>query len=230
MSLAPFFFNSLPLYFKARDTNKDLEGKGVLERYISSIMDEAEEIKSTISGLENLVNPSTTTNEYITLLASLLGNPPATFRDNTFYRKLNTVIAWILYYRGTEKGFINFFSILGIQATLELLPSSEPTRFDDGKLFDDVNLYDSGKVFCRYYKTVLMDPESNVPVLGEDPIPGWAISNLLRIFEYLLPINAFLSEVDYNGEIILDPTIIIRKYSSLDTDIRTSANLVIRRI
>jgi len=228
MSFHNNFFGSLPVFFKLRDSYKDTNDQGILERFLSIFEIESEEVKNVISETPILLDPEDCPEDYLTFLASVRGNPPASFRDNQSFIKIVQYTPWVVYGRGTLKTVSDFFSLLGLGITLENI-EKEKISYDLAN-HDQSNLYDTSITYCRYYKANILDPNNLVPALGEEPVPLWAISNLIRVFEYLLPINIFISEITYNDTTILDPLIIIRKYSNMDTDIRISANSVIRII
>jgi hypothetical protein len=230
MSLFPYFFGSLPGFFKVADYEKDVNSKGQLERYLSIFQTEAETYKEDITRFDSLTQPTGVPLQYLSFLSALLGNPPNTFNNNSVFRNILRVLPWVLFSRGTEGAAVSFFKILGIDFALEQLPVSEEAKYDNDNHFDSTSLFDSSKAYCRYYKAILTDTENLIPVLGEDPVPDWALLNLTRIFEYLLPINCFISEVIYNDLLILDPVIIIRKYSSSNLDLRISFTSIIRKV
>jgi len=53
MDIRKFMFRLLPSYFKANDTYKDADGRGLLERYLDTLGDELQE--ETIKKMENLI-------------------------------------------------------------------------------------------------------------------------------------------------------------------------------
>jgi len=225
-SLQNLFFKSLPSFFEEYDSYKDQDGKGLLERYLESFQTETEESLIPINNMGLLKDPLQVLEDYLAYLSEDYGKPPTIFKDTSLFRKVLKDINFVKPQRGTEKGAINFFLILGTQ--LELTFETYSTSYDNAQYNNPESRYDRSISYCAYYTANIIDPDGNLPILGQEEIPIWAIENLLKIFEYLLPINAFLERILYNGEEIITPTQYLRKYSESDEDLREVGNTILR--
>jgi phage tail-like protein len=219
---------SLPPYFSLADHNRDHNGQGTLIRFLSIFEEEAKHIKQDIETLKNQ-DPENLPEPLLSHLAPLKGNPPTVFRNTLKYRKILKEIFDILSRRGTLEAVGLFFSLLGLNVEFNPVLVNPESKYDQDK-YDFPVLFDTSVSYCRYYNLALEDPDNQVPYLGEDPLPLWAIRNLLDILNFLLPINVFITELSYNGTVIISPLIVLRKYSPLDTDLRIIAESIIRKV
>ena len=200
-----YFFKSLPDYFKLNDTYTD-SGKGLLERYLDSFQIETEEYLKDIEGdgslgrgLATLIFPKETRSEYLNYIANFYGNPPDTFRDETLYRNLLSLIVYINKFKGTTTGIARFFAVMGV--TVVITPVLEDAiKYDDAHKYDTEDLiYDQLFSYCYRYSFDIVDPNITLPGFGVDPPEDWALANLFVILAYLMPINARLDSLTYNA-------------------------------
>lgn len=188
-----FFFRQLPLYFKANDSYKNVDGEGLLERFLkvpgieldNYIIPKAEtymEIRDANLTPDNLL-PS---------LAKDLGSPPNLLIDPADFRKLLTYIVTFYKIKGTKEAYELFFAFLGYIVTIIEYPPAD-SRMDIGLLMDDGNLMDNACPVCSDYEIVLMlagsecDPTVVPTYLDQDLI---ALINI--IVSFAEPIHANL--------------------------------------
>ena len=192
--LSQYFFKSLPDYFYYYDTYKDGQDKGLLERYMDVIQEDAEITDSDITGLGNLPFPLSTEDNYLNNIAAFYGYPPDTYANLDWYRNVLRNITDINKVKGSIKGFERFFGCMG--ASLTITSTEEHfINYDDGQLYDDSHTYD-GHCFPCSYLTIVVDT-TFAPFEG--PIDDAFKLATQSIFLYLFPINAILSKLDYNG-------------------------------
>lgn len=191
------FFNMfrdiLPLQLKKRDSYKDNDDRGLLERYLSLFgyyIDE--DVIPEINCYLNIIDASITKSEYLNHLSDVLGNPPDVFKNEEQYRNLLSYIVSIYKIKGTKEGYSLFFSILGFNIEInEIDPLERSNLYDDGRNYDDgVFLYDDDQcVPCSEY-------EIKFYYKNGDPLLDTTIINLLRAaIEFNEPINAVLNNL-----------------------------------
>ena len=118
------FVDNIFSYFtpldKRLDTNKDVNGKGTLERFNECIGLDMDEVYPLVNDLlDNLYNPKTCFDRYVPYLESMLG-----FDIDKGLLYLFNTIAWrrvvvqhILHYytiKGTRRGYEVLFNLIGI--------------------------------------------------------------------------------------------------------------------
>ncbi len=199
-----YFFQYLPEYFKLNDTNV-IGDKGILERYLDSLQIETEEYLKDIEGdgsfgrgLSKLIFPKETPSTYLNYIANLYGNPPDTFRDEDIYRALLFSITLINKYKGTEEGLIRFFALMGVTIELETIDETN-VKYDNAIRYDDDFVYDQLCSYCWKYRLNIVDPGFVLPGFNPLPPETWAIQNIFSVLLYLMPANAILYDLQYNG-------------------------------
>ena len=225
-----FLFNSLPLFFGIYDHNKDSNKQGTLERFLGIFSDELDSYKSEVDGLASIFNPRLCPSSHLSITSWYQGFPPETFFVEELFRKNLESHPAIRLGRGRIETAQNYFKTLGADLELTEILGQGPSLYDNSLEYDNNYKWDQGCSFCRYYDVDILDPLNNLPMINQDPIPSWVIENLLRIWEYLLPINCYITNIYYNGNLILDPVIVIRKYSSSNDHIRINAPNIIRKV
>ena len=225
-----FLFNSLPFFFGVYDYNKDPNKQGTLERFLGIFSDELNSYKGEVDGLASIFDPRTCPSSHLSFTSGYQGFPPETFFVEELFRKNLESHPAIRLGRGRIETARNYFKTLGADLDLTELPNQGPSLYDNDQEYDNNYKWDQGCSLCRYYDVDILDPLNNLPMLSQDLIPAWVIENLLRIWEYLLPINCYITNIYYNGALILDPAIVIRKYSSNNDHIRINAPNIIRKV
>ena len=220
------FFNSLPEFFAINDSYKDSEGKGLLERYLSVFQEFTTELKGDGEGFLTFNSASLIREDYLGYLGNFHGNPPTVFKNTEAFRDILENISIIKFSRGTEKAVHQFFNTIGLEVELVVV-EVEGYNMDSGDTFES-SRFDAKCILCREYDVFITDANNLFPELGEDPVPGWVILNLIKIFEYLLPVNMGIREVHYNDIPVWDDYK-IRKYTDSDDDIRIAHTSIIRR-
>lgn len=200
-----YFFQYLPDYFHLNDTYIVGE-KGILERYLDSFQVETEEYVNDIegdgsfgSGLAQLIFPTDAPSAYLNFIGDLYGNPPDTFRDAAIYRTLLSHITLINKYKGTEEGLVRFFALMGVTIELaEVVPTA--AKYDTVDLkYDNSEVYDQLCSYCWKYQLNIVDPGFVLPGFNPAPAEPWALQNLFSVLLYLMPANAILYDLQYNG-------------------------------
>ena len=113
-----FLFKRLPTYFKRFDSNKDLQGRGTLERYMGILGEELdEEIVPLIENYLDVVDAQVSPERFLIHLSDTLGNPPDISQNLAEYRNILSFIVSYYKIKGTEAAYQLFFSLLGFNIT-----------------------------------------------------------------------------------------------------------------
>lgn len=198
MNFKGFIFNLLPTYFKLKDSYKNNQGKGLLERYLEIYEDEIdEEILPLIHNYLNQVDISRASNQFLTELAYSLGTPPDIFGGTDEYRKMLLFAIRIYKIKGTAKAFELLFGLLDINVVVEEDPVGA-RRYDEQWRYDQTDVemrWDMGKCEpCSCY---------HLHLTGSIILTPTILSYIKTIIIFNEPINATLCSIDYNGEDIL---------------------------
>ena len=199
-----YFFGLLPPYFKKNDTNKNLSGDGLLERYLRIFGLELDErllplADGYISGTNldptvvSIIDPSEAPNDHLTYLAFTLGNPPDLLGNPSLYRKLLIHIVAAYKIKGTKPGYKLFFALLGYNVSIVELPTQ--TFLYDDATYDDNQKYDSSCPTCSEYELILSPWGLNC-FIPEISIPDQTTLDLLmQVVNFNEPINAVLKRI-----------------------------------
>lgn len=209
-----FLFGKLPHYFKENDSYKLSNGEGLLERYLEIFCSEIDnEITPYIDDLplitnaEELPNLSSSTSEdLITHLSELFGNPPDIGNTNVYaggpnpelvYYKLIRYIKHILQTKGTVRSLELYLALYGYEISSITEAYSGAQSYDSNPIstYDNSIKYDVGFIFVSDYNLVITDK----PGTGtKNPTQAW-LDNYLKIAiqNFLSPIWAFLNTITY---------------------------------
>lgn len=193
-----YFFDGLPLYFHQYDSYKDGDGKGLLQRFMEIPQEEAETLYQDIKDIPKAMDPLQVQDSHLYMLGSVFGNPPTLFRNKANYRKLLRYLPNLLKRKGRIDALIDLFKIMGLEVTVEDVTPSK-TFYDIGLEHDQGHRYDGQCYNCFFFILHVEDPSGVLPseegVLSEN-----TLKELLFTAYYATPINAFISNITYNGE------------------------------
>jgi hypothetical protein len=190
-------FNRFYTVFDKRvDNNKDVNGKGTLERFNETIgKDLDENIVPLIENLlEYIYEHETAYDRYVPYMESMFGFKRGNW--NLYFTNDLTVRRKVLKYiqpwhnlRGTERLYHILFGMLGL--TLVLVENPAGYGFDSPVTFDDTERrFDSTCPTCSSYTMALT---------GTVPMTPELLRALESIVEFNEPINAQLISLTYNG-------------------------------
>lgn len=199
MAFQNWIFNQLPTYFKKFDTYKDLNGRGLLERFLEALgLELDQELIPPLENYLDITDTSTAPSEHIVHISYTLGRPPNFFTSEAEYRKFLSFILSLYKIKGTLKSYQALLAYFNYQVNLitEFPPC---VTYDTEFTYDeDGTAYDTCCEPCVKYKLILSQP--GAPCL---PSPGftWDLTNfeapgvLGAILCLVEPINAKLEEV-----------------------------------
>lgn len=214
--MANFFktwiFGSLSEYYKKNDTYKDVDGKGLLERYLECFgMELDENIMPFIDNFINLVDLEKVDDKFLPDLSYILGAPPTMGFNNSQYRKLLAYAIAIYKIKGTEKSFQILFSFLGYDVfVIEEIPKKKVT-YDSDFIYDEEpepEIYDTDCAWCSDFKLGIRPSNAS-----QDDLNNFNIGielNLIanNLVNFIKPINAIytglVKSIPINDEIALE--------------------------
>lgn len=231
-----FLFRQLPLYFKVKDTYKDNNDRGLLERYLEIFGVEIDdEIKPQIDNYLSIINPFETDAKFLTTLGYTLGSPPDLLNDDAKYAKLLAYIISIYKIKGTAKSYESLFALLGFLVTISELPPSEPTLLDDSNILDEDNTeaetFDTGCPPCSEYEIIvstLLTTGGGCPPPTFGVVDNTILPTFIKIIEFNQPINAHLKGLINGGKLCENIDLCIHSLITIDTLLITALdNLLI---
>lgn len=185
-------FESLPAYFHFQDSNKDGDGKGLVQRLFEIFEMELGYSYSMTSGLTSLQDPKDCPEDLLPFLGAQYSLPPTIFGDTTLYRKLLEGFPSLMQYKGTHQGLTMMFNLFG--ATLEIVDVTPELSFYDSALDHDVEtvLHDYNVKHFFFIEVSISDPES---YFGNFPGNPEKIQELYNLLYFMLPINVFIKKI-----------------------------------
>lgn len=200
INITNFFWENLPEGIKERDTYKDDDNRGVLERYLSIFGIELQQ--EAVPKLENLINeldPETASDIFLSEIAYMVARPKDILEDIGIYRTVLIQIISLYKIKGTTKSYQLFFNLLGMNATLEE-HFPPPNVYDGDLIYDDdsgdAQKYDQTEceVGCIEYTINY----SNQPGKTIAPLTGQLRINVIDILEeFLQPIDCKMRDLIY---------------------------------
>jgi hypothetical protein len=189
-----FFMNLLTVYQRDNDTYKDIYGVGLFERYMSLFGESIDyEQAEQIDNYLDIIDAAICDEKFLIHLSDVLGNPPDIFLNNDQYRNLLLYITNVYKVKGTSRGYLLFFYILGFIVTVtEVEPTQTTLTYDAaGKLYDEEEnplLYDTqGCQMCSVYH-LRIEKIGDVEFTLDDN----TLSKMLDAIKFNEPINANL--------------------------------------
>lgn len=200
-----FFKNLLTVYQRENDTYKNGSGEGLFERYMALFGESVDnEQASQIDNYLDIIDAGICDEKFLTHISDVLGNPPDIFLNNDQYRNLLLYITNVYKVKGTSRGYLLFFYILGYNVTvLEIEPNNFPNRYDTSKEYDDEDYtYDMETCqACSVYNL-------RVEKIGEEDfeLDSNLLDRMSDAIKFNEPINAILGNF----------TIVINVFDSID--------------
>lgn len=183
----------LPHFYKERDTNKDTNGQGTLERYLESFgMEIDEELIPQIENFVDIIDPTGADSSFLSHIAYTLGRPPDFFDDEAEYRKLLLTVATIYKWRGTIKSYEAMFGLFGLSIHItEHFP--EDVFYDMGYTYDADYTWDQVCQSCVPYDIGYwsLGDDCTVPEFTE--VDSSILDAVAEIIAWLEPLDATLA-------------------------------------
>ena len=197
-----YLFNTLSTYFYDNDTNKNVNGEGLLQRYLQVFGEEIDE--EVIPKIEDFINNLDAKNcdeNTLKYISDFFGNPPDLFLDDNLYRKLLTFVISIYKIKGTSRSFELFFNLLGYNVIITDEPKNSFFFYDELNLFYDtlqVN-YDGGCKLCNKYSITFSSIDNPL-----EPITQATLNKLVSVIKFVEPINAEIEDLNFSISVTED--------------------------
>lgn len=210
-NLKTFLFSLFPEYYQEKDTYKDSNNQGLLERYLESLGEELD--NTTIPALQNfqdLFTVTNTPNNLLPFLGSTLGFPPNLNNDILVYKKVLKYAVAIYKIKGTPASYNLLFNLLNLSCNLTLLPSPNYNLHDNEVLCDTPGtIYDTVCNPCKEYNLTYWNNLDNPAIPSIYSIPQADIDALTKIICWVEPIDCKLKELSHGIRLIegVQPTI-----------------------
>lgn len=202
---------------KLNDTYKNVDGKGIFERYNESL---GQDFDDNLSGLienllDNTIVPSTTADRFVVYLEQTLGISLGIFSSLEKRRKFISLFNRVCDIKGTVTAYKVMLLWLGFDQ-VNIVEHSKSYGFDSSDTFDDSGrMFDDGNSCgCSEYSIQLEGGSIEQSVTQQ----------VLKIIEFNEPINAKLRSLTFNGSFLLQTTINV--YISNGTDGNKQGDLV----
>lgn len=187
-----WFFKQLPGYFKNEDTYKNLDGEGLVERYLRNFGQELDDgIYPYIRDFIDLFDALKCQESLLPHLSFVLGLPPNIDNTAATYRKVLDFAVAVYKIKGTKRSYEVLFNLMGlsIQIIEDPAPSKVLYDLDVPAIYDNPSgpyQYDKTCSYCGTY-TIAYNNGNNSSV-------SQAVLDLAQsIICFLQPINAKLN-------------------------------------
>ena len=188
MQFKSFIKSLLPDEVLNRDSYKNTENKGLLERYLNNFGEELDQnLEPYLTNFLDLLDPRICDPKYLTPLSFILGLPPSIDKNISTYRKILSYAIQIYKLKGTKKSYQLLFNLIGISIEIVEEIPRKAARYDDNILYDETTNYDDECDACSYYSILYYDPAHPL-----DPVPQDILDLFSSIICFLQPINAKL--------------------------------------
>ena len=173
-------FSYFGVYSKREDTSKDVDGKGIGERYQEAIgEDYDEEVGPLIDEITTKVgDPKTCLESLIVYHELQVGMPLQLYDVEAFRRKMIMLTHHLTLIKGTLLSYQVYYNLIGVTGvTINLLEEEDPCC---GQLYEIV-------------------------LTGAGPFTGGLEDLIKKIAYYLKPLTATIDSITYNGNEVTMP-------------------------
>lgn len=190
-----WFFKQFPPRYQSLDSYKDVDNRGLLERYLGDVIGVELDvsIKNELDTFLNIWNLNKTPTNLLPFMGGNLGYVPNLQTTSRQYRKLLSYIIPIYQTKGTELSFQLVYKILGYECKIIEEVPKKSTKYDSLYLYDaepDLEIYDQDCDVCSNFWIALKPLNSNPLFLPSFTFSPLEIQQGLEIAEWLRPLNA----------------------------------------
>jgi hypothetical protein len=197
-TLKPHIFGLFGDYFQLTDPNKDISGKGTLQRFNEAVAEDFdEEVMPEIENLvTNLIPALTLLNSHLSIVEESIGHNLYLGPEEVWRRRVLKYIMRLYEIRGTKKCYTLLLNWIGFDVTIT--EHSDDYTFDSAVTFDDATrVWDRSCQGCSDYT---LDLSRIVP--GASTLSSVELAAINSIIEFNQPINANLREILFDGSSI----------------------------
>ena len=190
-----WIFNQLPKYIQRTDSYPNVNGDGVLKRYLqTSGIELDEQFIPYIVNFLDIVDVIKCDEKFLPLIGSILGYPPSIDGLSTTYRKILANILAIYKVKGTKTSFEMLFNLLGLEIEIIEEVPGKGIKYDDSPvdIYDEAipNQYDSHCAYCSGYWISYNSKADTCNPFVHNIVPAPLLSTVQNIICFLNPINA----------------------------------------
>lgn len=190
-------------YEKLVDVNKDLTGKGTLERFTEAVAEEYDaELEPMITAILDNIHSHNGQAQYLPFIGSAYGNESYGYNEVlSLYplgleRRLNQYLRRMYGIRGTKKCLEVLFNLIGFNYTITEAYSSY--SFDSPTTFDDEDR--TWDMFCNGCSTYALELTR---ITGSGVATSQELACIWSIIKFNEPMNAILDSLIVQGIVIL---------------------------
>lgn len=211
------FWKLLSPYIQSRDSYKDENEQGLLERYLVAFGEEVD--NNLLPSIENYmtnIDAALCEGKFLEHISDVLGSPPDIFGDYSNYRNLLTYVVSVYKIKGTLSAYKLFFDLLGFNIDIYEIPVVNSEGQYDGE-----GEYDTGNELSVYDQDIC-SPCSSYDITfypkigGNITINSTILSRLKEAISFNEPINAKLRKLTFS--ILLEEEIDISISDTLSSD------------
>lgn len=167
----------LPTYIKNRDSFKDLNDEGFVQRFVGALGEEWDiEVAQQLEDVTKLFNPLTIDEDYLDYLAEKVGLLDLSQNTN-HYRRLISFIINIWKIKGRIQSYKSIFYTLSYNINLTELPEQQ-VIYDESPayIYDDPTVfYDNACIPCSEYEIDLLPVYDGLVEDLLDAATGWTL-------------------------------------------------------
>jgi len=205
-------FGKLPPYYKENDSYKDINGEGLLERYLQIFCAELDDnLTPYVDDLSNIINTDNISSitrenplELLQYISEFWGNPPDIGTGETYsgnednYIELLKNMPHLNSYKGTTQGIEYYLNLYSYTIDTITETSVSFVRYDETPTplqYDNGVEYDTKFIFFSDFELVITDKSGTGP---KNPPQSW-LDDYLKpaIQNFISPIWAILNSVTY---------------------------------
>lgn len=197
-------FNRFPTPYRDKDTYKDSQGKGLLERYLTNFgIEYDDEMVLFIHDFMDILNVNLTPEKFLPFIGYTLGSPPTLGLDvdgNNAQRKFLSYLVSLYKIKGTAQSYNLLFNLLGLECTIILFPKNTNKKYDTLKIYDDPTntiQFDLSCEPCQEYSINYWNKYDDPLVPTINTIPSTIIDTLQSIICFVQPIDCKLKLLNH---------------------------------
>lgn len=190
-----WFFRQFPRYHQVNDTYKNVDGQGILQRYLRVYGDELDQnFVPYIENFLDIIDYIKCEDKFLPLIGSILGYPPSINGLPETYRKILAYCIAIYKVKGNCTSYEILFNIFGMEVEIEMDTPQKKLTYDP---FPNITYdedptpyrYDSDCEYCTNYMLKVRN-------INGSPLDPNLLTKIQSIICWIEPINARLLGIE----------------------------------
>lgn len=187
-SLQQKVFDKFGAFYKLYDTYQDLDGKGILERYMEMFGKETDDSYYSFSHLDNAFLSASIKEELIVFLEETFGNLPKISESTTLRKRVLKFAIFLLQVKGTLQALITLLRWLGF-TNVTIQDNLRNFGFDSDTTFDDED---------RVFDSFLQGKDVyELTIYGNITLTAELLGFIYSLIKWNEPIDASISKITY---------------------------------